>query len=78
MSETAEKLLPALLALPEMDRLDLANLLFDSLPSPPGVMSEDDPRFNAELDRRRAEHESGKSPGIRADEFFRKLREQRP
>jgi putative addiction module component (TIGR02574 family) len=78
MPETAEKLLPALLALPEMDRLDLANLLFDSLPTPPGLMSEDNPEFDVELDRRLAEHESGKSPGIPADEFFRKLREQRP
>jgi putative addiction module component (TIGR02574 family) len=77
MSETAEKLAKTLLALPEADRLALANMLFDSLPPPPGMMSEDDPGFEEELDRRLRDHESGKSKGIPADEFFRQLRERR-
>lgn len=40
-------------------------------------MSEGDPEFDAELDCRLREHESGKVKGIPADEFFRKLREER-
>lgn len=65
------------LELPEADRWDLLGALFASLPGPPGVMSEGDPEFDAELDCRLREHESGKVKGIPADEFFRKLREER-
>jgi putative addiction module component (TIGR02574 family) len=70
MSEAAEKLKFDLLALPPEERIELANLLYASVPP------EEDHNLVAELDRRRAEHESGKIPGIPADEFFRKLREQ--
>jgi putative addiction module component (TIGR02574 family) len=77
MSEAAEKLKTALLELPEAERWELLDALMKSLPKPPGVFSADDPGFDAELDRRRVEHESGADPGIPADEFFRKLREKR-
>ncbi len=71
MSEVAEKLKFELLSLPTEERIELANFLYGSIPT------EDDHELVAELDRRRAEHESGKSLGIPAEEFFRKLREQR-
>lgn len=77
MTDTVEKLKPTILALSEAERWELIGVLFDSLPAPPGVMSATDPDFIAELDRRRAEFESGADPGIPADEFFRKLRENR-
>lgn len=37
---------------------------------------EDDPEFDAILDRRLADHESGNDPGVPAEEVFRKLRER--
>lgn len=72
MSDVAEKLKDELLALPPEERLELANFLYGSVPS------DEDDAFLAELERRRADHESGKNPGIPAEEFFRKLREKRP
>jgi hypothetical protein len=70
MSEVAEKLMPDLLALPaEGSRLRTY--------STPQFPPENDDEFLAELNRRRAEHESGNRPGIPVDEFFRKLREKR-
>jgi putative addiction module component (TIGR02574 family) len=77
MSEAAESLANTLLSLPSEDRLALANLLFDSLPPPPGLMSEDTPGFDDELERRLQDHLSGKSPGIPAEEFFKQLRANR-
>ena len=78
MSETAEKLKAALLGLPEAERWEVLGALVNSLPGPGSSMDEGTPEFDAELDRRRAEHESGADPGIPADEFFRNLRETRP
>jgi putative addiction module component (TIGR02574 family) len=78
LSVAAQKLLPALMALPLSDRLDLADLLYASIPPPPGMMCEDDPGFEAELERRLADLESGKTKGIPAEEVFRRLREERP
>ena len=77
MSETAEKLKAELLALPERDRWAMLWALHNSLPGPPGVMAEDDPGFDAMLDRRLADHESGRVKGMPADEFFRRIREGR-
>ena len=50
MQLTPEALYEAALKLPESERLDLATRLLDTVP--PGIISEDDPDFNAELDRR--------------------------
>ena len=77
MSEASAQLLPALLALPVVDRLELMDALVASLPSPPSKFAEGTSEFDAELDRRRAEHESGADPGMLADDFFRELREKR-
>lgn len=77
MSEAAKSLAATLLALPVSDRMALASVLLDSLPKPAGILTEGTPEFDAELDRRRAAHESGEDPGIPADEFFRQLREKR-
>ena len=77
MSEAAEKLKTALLELPVAERLEVIDALVASLPSPPSKFAEGTPEFDAELDRRRAEHESGADPGILAEDFFRELREKR-
>jgi putative addiction module component (TIGR02574 family) len=78
MSEAATQLIPTLLALPVADRLVLMDALVASLPSPPCKFVEGTPEFDAELDRRRAEHESGADPGVLAEDFFRELREKTP
>ena len=78
MSEKAATLRVELLRLSEFERWEMIGLLFDSLPKPSGVMSEDDTGFDAEIDRRLADHESGKSKSIPADEFFQQLRATRP
>ncbi|MBA4188696.1 MAG: hypothetical protein C0467_11915 [Planctomycetaceae bacterium] len=77
MSEAAEKLKAALMELPISQRLEIADFLYESVPPPPGVLTEGTPEFDAELERRRVAHESGKEPGIPAEEFFRKRREMR-
>jgi putative addiction module component (TIGR02574 family) len=48
---TAADILQAALRLPRSDRELIARELWDSMPAP-GVMSEDDPGFLEELDRR--------------------------
>ena len=76
MTEAIANLKPAILALSEAVRVQLLGLLFDSLPTPRGVMSDTDPAFIAELDRRQAEFESGTDQGIPADEFFCRSRKE--
>ena len=77
MSEVAAQLQPTILALPVADRLALMDALVSSLPSPPSKFAVGTPEFDAELDRRRAEHESGAAPGVLGEDFFRQLREKR-
>jgi putative addiction module component (TIGR02574 family) len=77
MSEATAQLIPTLLALPVGERLEVMDALIASLPSPPSKFTEGTPEFDAELERRRAEHESGADPGILAEDFFRQLREKR-
>jgi putative addiction module component (TIGR02574 family) len=77
MSEATAQLIPTLLALPVTERLEVMDALIASLPSPPSKFAEGTPEFDAELDRRRAEHESGADPGMLAEDFFRELREKR-
>jgi hypothetical protein len=50
MQMTPDALYEAALKLPENERLDLAARLLDTVP--PGIISEGDPEFIAELDRR--------------------------
>ena len=77
MSEQTAQLLPTLLSLPVKERLAVVDAILASLPSPPGKWVVGTPEFDAELDRRRAEHESGAEPGMLAEDFFRELREKR-
>jgi len=71
MSEAAKSLAATLLALPLADRIALADVLVASIPDRNGALVEATPEFDAELDRRRAAHESGEEPGVLAEEFFR-------
>lgn len=75
MSESVEKLKAALLELPEAERLAIADFLYASLP-PPGVLSADDPEFDALLDRRLADLESGRVKGVPAEEVMARLRKK--
>jgi putative addiction module component (TIGR02574 family) len=69
--ESTSRLLPELLALPRADQEYLYQQLSAALDAEP----EDDPEFVAELDRRLENYRTGRSPGVPADEVFRKLRE---
>lgn len=61
MSENAEKLKDMLLELPEEERVEIANFIYDSLPCGPETMNEDDADFDAMLQRRIEELETGRS-----------------
>lgn len=52
-----EELRAGVLALPEEQRMEIIDLLMETLPEeePPGGLSMDDPGFFAELDRRAAD-----------------------
>jgi putative addiction module component (TIGR02574 family) len=71
MSEAYNQALAVVMELPETERRALADAVYDSLMTP-----EEDEALFAELERRRAEHESGRDPGIPADELFQRLREK--
>jgi putative addiction module component (TIGR02574 family) len=77
MSEAAKKLLAVLLELPVAERLEIADNLYASLPPAPHLPTEGTPEFDAMLDQRLRDHESGKDEGVPAVEFFRELREAR-
>jgi putative addiction module component (TIGR02574 family) len=64
MTETALRLKDELLRLSEEDRVELANVLWDSV---------EDEAWEAELDRRVAEIESGTAVGRPASEVFDEL-----
>lgn len=69
MSEANKALMQAVLELPEDQRREIADAVYDSL-------FEDDPELDAVLAERTAEHESGKAPGVLAEDFFRELRQR--
>ena len=77
MSDKAAMLKSDLLRLPESERWDILDALYESLPRPRGILPEDEAQLSEELDRRRSEYESGVDPGIHAAEFFHKLRGNR-
>jgi hypothetical protein len=52
MPATRDEILDAALGLPESDRLVIANRLLETLPEDAPGLSDDDPEFDAELDRR--------------------------
>lgn len=71
VSEVTNRLLPELLALPRSDQ----EYLFQQLSAALDAEPDEDPDFVAELERRLENYRSGRSPGVPADEVFRKLRE---
>ena len=73
MSQTIEQILPSLIALPPADRAFIADQLLASLPE-----DTDPDALHQELDRRYGKHLSGESPGVPAEEAFRRLREKYP
>ena len=75
MSEAAEKLKARLLELPEDERIELANFLFDSVPYPAEKPIED-AEFDAMLQRRIEELETGKVVGVPAEQVMNRLREK--
>ena len=76
MTETAQRLRSELATLDSDDRADLAYYLLQSLDEEvdPNVEAE----WDAELDRRIADIESGKLQGIPGDEVMAELREMFP
>ncbi len=66
MSEIATAVLGSVRALPEADQRAIADAVYGSLSASEDALFE-------ELERRRAEHESGRDPGVSADELFRRL-----
>ncbi len=63
MSEAVAKLMPALLELTVDERLEAMDALAASLPGPASKFAEGTTEFDAELDRRRAEHRGDSPPG---------------
>lgn len=76
MSERAKSLMRAVMELPEDERLEFASSLMDLFAKPPGIFSEDDAEFEAELDRRIDDYEAGRVRPIPGKEFFQRLREK--
>lgn len=71
MSEAYTRALAAVMELPEDERLAVRDAIEES------VVYEKEEALFVELERRRAEHESGRDPGTPADELFQRLREKR-
>ena len=76
MSEAAEKLKTALLELPVAERLEMMDFLYESLPTPPGGLQEGTSEFDAMLQRRAEELESGKVRGVPAEVVLERLRKK--
>lgn len=74
MTEEAAKLIPVVDALSASDKIALAQYIWDSLNGAPDP--EIEKAWIDEINRRVEEMESGKDPGIPAEEVFRKLREK--
>lgn len=68
MSQAYSRALAAVMELPEEEWLAVRDAIEES------VMDEKDDALFAELERRRAEHEFGRDPGVSVDELFRTLR----
>ncbi|MBL8867317.1 MAG: addiction module protein [Gemmataceae bacterium] len=73
MSESNKALMQAVLELPEDQRLEIADAVYDSL-SP----SEGEDAFDAELDRRAEEIRNGTAKGRPVEDVMRELRERFP
>jgi putative addiction module component (TIGR02574 family) len=75
MSEATAQLLSKVLALPIADRLELLDALSASL-APPRGSNDSDPDFDATLQRRIDELESGRVKGVPAEEVLERLRKK--
>ncbi|MFW5692737.1 MAG: addiction module protein [Thermoguttaceae bacterium] len=75
MSVDPANVLDAALTLSDTERAGLAYRLLHSL-KPPAVMSEDDPAFQAELDRRVDAYESGESTAEDWHDVSQRLRKE--
>ena len=77
MSEVAEKLKSAALQLSELERLELADFIYDSIPTPPpSPYEEGSTEFDAMLARRLDDLTSGRDKGIPAEEVMERLRKK--
>lgn len=77
MTEAAEKLKPVLAALSPEDRAELGRFLAELPDADAGELADEwDEEYVAELNRRLADLDSGKDPGVPAEEVFRRLREK--
>ena len=63
------KLLAQALALTDAERAELAHELLESL-APPNALSDEEPAFRAELERRADEVRAGDADGMSIDEVF--------
>jgi putative addiction module component (TIGR02574 family) len=72
MSTDSTNIFAAALTLPDSERADLAFQLLETL-RPPAVMSEDDPQFVKELDRRMANY-AAESTAASIDEVTTRIR----
>jgi hypothetical protein len=77
LSARGDELLDAILQLDWEEQMALSEKLQLIHGRPPGIMSEDDPRHEADLERRLRECEAGEAKWIDSEEFFRQLREER-
>lgn len=75
MNTAIPDLMAAAMALPARDRELFAMELLDSV-RPPGIMSEDDPGFFEELERRSAALDRDPSLGIPFEEVDRRIRQK--
>jgi len=76
MTEAAEKLKPALSALPPEDRAELAHFLIGSLD--PETDEDAEAAWIAELQRRFEDMQSGRVTGVPAEQVFAELRKKYP
>ncbi len=76
MSEAATKLLEQLLLLPEDERAEVADRLWDSLGDAGADDPTEDPEFRAELQRRLDSVADGTAELIDGDEVLREARER--
>jgi hypothetical protein len=77
LSQRGEELVTAILDLDWPEQAAVVEKIQNIHARPPGIMSEDDPRHEADLERRFREMESGEATWIDGEEFFRQLREER-
>ena len=75
MSEVAERLKVELSGLTLLEQLEIADSIYDRVPSPPGLrFVEGSAEFDAMLARRLDDLRSGRDPGVPAEEFMEELR----